>query len=42
MEWSNGKKYEGYWLNGKQHGEGKLISANQESVVYQWRNGQRL
>ena len=26
FEWPNkGKRYEGHWLNGKQHGQGKLI-----------------
>ena len=26
FEWPNGRKYEGKWLEGKQHGEGIFIS----------------
>ena len=35
FEWDGGKKYKGYWKNGKQHGEGMLYNIKNKS----WRKG---
>jgi hypothetical protein len=38
--WSDGKKYDGPWLNGKQHGTGKQI-INGKQRLGKWINGKR-
>jgi hypothetical protein len=32
---ADGRKYKGYWKNGKQHGEGEFFNPN----TMQWRKG---
>ena len=38
-QYSNGGIYEGEFLNGKQHGQGKYISADGYEYSGQWING---
>lgn len=38
--WPDGKIYEGYWQNGKQHGDGVLIN-NGKRVNGTWVDGKR-
>jgi len=34
--------YEGQWLNGKQHGKGKMTSPSGVSKSGEWENGKRI
>lgn len=36
---TDGQQYEGSWLNGKQHGKGKIILSDGMSRFAQWNNG---
>jgi len=38
----DGRKYEGEWKNGKQHGKGKLINAKGEPKEYEWVEGRKI
>jgi len=38
----DGSKYEGQWLNGKQHGKGLYISRNGEMKEGLWENGKKI
>ena len=40
--WPDGKKYEGYWYNGKQHGQGRFTNTAGKSRIGVWLNGDRL
>ena len=37
--WSNGDKYVGQWLNGKENGQGTKTSPNGSKQVGKWLNG---
>jgi len=40
--WTDGRKYEGWWTKGKQHGLGIYIDPNKKSVKYGlWEHGKR-
>ena len=39
---SDGKKYEGQWANGKQHGKGIITNAIGESQESEWVEGKRV
>ena len=38
----DGRRYEGEWLKGKQHGKGLFTNSKGESVEGVWREGKRL
>ena len=38
----DGRKYEGEWKNGKQHGNGKATNSKGESREYKWAEGKRI
>ena len=38
----DGRKYEGQWLNGKQHGVGVYTSASGKSKKGEWSEGKRI
>ena len=38
----DGRKYEGEWKRGKQHGKGKITNIRGEVHEYDWVNGQRV
>lgn len=40
--WPNGKKYEAKWVDGKLHGEGKIIFPNGEYERSRWNNGRKV
>ena len=40
--WSDGRKYEGYWKDGRQHGEGKYILPNGVVKIGIWEEGKRI
>ena len=41
--WTDGRKYEGWWHKGKQHGLGTYIDSSKQSVKYGlWENGRRV
>ncbi len=40
--WPDGRKYEGYWREGKQHGEGNYYTAKGKMRRGQWENGKRV
>jgi hypothetical protein len=40
--WTDGRKYEGQWLNGKQHGEGKYVLPDGKEKIGIWENGKRI
>jgi len=40
--WNDGRKYEGYWANGKQHGRGKYILLDNTVKHGIWEDGKRL
>merc|ERR1719221_918513 len=40
--WSDGRLYEGYWANGRQHGLGRLRDANGRHRLAEWDRGERL
>ena len=40
--WANGRKYEGEWVNGKQHGKGKLFLLDGTIKTGIWENGIRI
>jgi hypothetical protein len=40
--WPDGKKYEGQWLQGKQHGEGKIVNSKGKSRRGIWEDGNRI
>ncbi len=37
----DGRKYDGQWLNGKQHGEGVYTTSNNKTKRGQWVDGKR-
>lgn len=39
MLWGDGRKYEGLWKNGQQHGKGKLTLPNKSVKVGIWEDG---
>jgi hypothetical protein len=41
-QWVDGKKYEGYWLKGKQHGEGKFTNGKGKSRMGLWEDGVKI
>lgn len=40
--WNDGRKYEGNWLEGKQHGKGKFTTSDGEEKYGEWDKGKRL
>ena len=38
--WNDGTRYEGMWVDGKQHGYGRIVYPEGESYVGDWRNNQ--
>lgn len=38
----DGRKYEGPWVNGKQHGKATLTNSKGESVEVEWKDGKKL
>lgn len=40
--WPDGRRYEGTWLNGKQHGTGLYHTAKGEAKKGEWAEGKRL
>jgi len=40
--WPDGRKYEGGWRNGKQHGIGTYTSASGKTKQGEWQEGKRL
>jgi hypothetical protein len=40
--WADGRRYEGYWKNGKQDGEGKYILPNAVTKIGIWEDGKRI
>jgi hypothetical protein len=42
-DWPDGRKYEGFWSDGQQHGQGKLtIPPNGKSRVGIWKEGRHI
>ena len=39
--WADGKRYDGMWENGRQHGEGKYISDDKVKLGI-WKEGKRI
>ena len=39
--WADGRKYEGEWKNGKQHGKGKYILLDGTIKTGIWEDGKR-
>jgi len=39
--WPDGRKYEGFWLRGKQHGVGKYTTTDGVSKTANWKDGKR-
>lgn len=42
FQWADGKKYQGEWVDGKQHGVGYYTNANGVSKKGEWSKGKRL
>jgi len=42
FEWPDGRRYKGFWENGKQHGKGMYINAKGEEKQGEWQDGKRL
>lgn len=40
--WPDGRKYEGKWKNGKQHGEGTYTSSSGKIKLGIWDEGKRI
>ena len=40
--WPDGRKYDGEWKNGKQHGVGVYTSASGKTKKGQWSEGKRI
>lgn len=40
--WPDGRKYDGGWLDGKQHGFGKYYSSSGEIKYGEWKDGKRV
>lgn len=40
--WPDGRRYEGYWHDGKQHGEGRFTNSKGRTKVGLWENGIRI
>ena len=38
MNWENGQKYVGEYLNDKKHGKGKMIFDNKDEFDCYWKN----
>ena len=38
----DGRKYEGDWMNGQQHGFGRYLSKTGEVIHGEWKNGKRI
>ena len=41
-EWHDGRKYAGYWVNGKQQGIGKYYTNETDFKVGLWEDGKRI
>ena len=43
FEWADGRKFKGYWKNGKQNGEGEFYNPEtRETKKGIWENGKRI
>ena len=40
--WSDDRRYDGNWKNGKQHGEGLYTTSNGKSRKGEWADGKRI
>ena len=40
--WTDGRKYDGMWQNGKQHGDGVYILPDGTARKGLWKNGKRI
>ncbi len=40
--WSDGRRYEGFWKDGKQDGQGKYYLKNGTSKFAEWEDGKRV
>jgi hypothetical protein len=40
--WPDGRKYDGEWFNGKQHGEGTYLTSKGETKRGEWKEGKRV
>lgn len=38
--WNDGRKFEGFWQNGKQHGKGVYYLPNKTYKIGYWKDGQ--
>jgi hypothetical protein len=41
-QWPDGKRYEGFWSNGQQHGQGKFTNQEGKSRIGIWKEGARI
>lgn len=39
---NTGQKYEGYWMNGMQHGNGKMINPQGQTKSGKWEKGKNV
>jgi len=39
--WPDGRRYEGFWFQGRQHGHGKSILKDGSTKYANWREGKR-
>ena len=42
FRWPDGKRFEGNWLKGKQHGQGIYFSGDRISIKGEWQEGKRI
>jgi len=42
FKWPDGRKYEGQWKDGKQHGTGTYTTAKNETREGEWEEGKRI
>jgi hypothetical protein len=42
LKWHNGKKYEGFFKAGKQHGDGEMTNEEGLKVKGKWVNGKKV
>lgn len=42
MNRPDGRRYEGEWKSGKQHGKGKITNAKGETKEYEWVEGRKV
>ena len=40
--WPDGRRYIGFWKEGKQHGRGTYINQEGEEKIGEWKNGVRV